>query len=230
MSEEYQEIDLLELGRIVLGKWWLILLLICVSSGTAFFTTKALVTPIYQASTTVFIGKESTKIADISLMDIQVGDQLVTDYNQLVKTNLVMNRVIDELALKATPGELVSHLSVETIKDSRFMRIAYEDPNPDMAVQVVNKVSDLLKIEAENVVGVKNVVIVDYATKPKTPVRPSRSKNMVIAGVLGMAVAVCVILLQHMLDNTFKKEQDVEKELGLPVLGLIPVFKGEERS
>jgi len=48
--------------------------------------------------------------------------------------------------------------------------------------------------------------------------------------VLGMAVAVCVILLQHMLDNTFKKEQDVEKELGLPVLGLIPVFKGEERS
>lgn len=229
MNEEYQEIDLIELAGHVFKKWWLILLLMVISSGTAFYATKLMVTPIYEASTTVFIGKEAAKIADISMMDLEMGNQLVTDYTELLKTNQVLELVISELSLHAVPSDLESNLIVSVIKDSRFMRISYQDPNPEMAVKVVDKISDILKVKAEEIVGVKNVVIVDYAKVPTFPVSPNKSKNTAVAGVLGIMTALFVIFVQVMLDNTLKKESDVEKELGLPVLGAIPKFKGEAR-
>lgn len=229
MENEYQEIDLVELAGHVLRKWWLIVILFVLSSGTAFYVTYAMITPIYSASTMIFIGKESAKIADISLMDLEVGNQLVSDYEQLLKTNLVVEQVIKELSLTATPGIVRGNLAVQIIKDSRFMRISYQDPDPEMAVQVANKLSDVLKLQAEAIVGVKNVVIVDYAKVPKAPISPNKMKNAAVAGMLGIMVALFVIFVQLMLDNTLKKETDIEKELGLPVLGAIPHFKGEQR-
>lgn len=229
MDYENQEIDFSDLARILASKWWLILVLTLVASITALSVTQTMITPVYQASTTVFIGKESAKITDISLMDIQVGSQLVTDYSELIRTNLVLDQVIAELSLKAKPRDLRSNLSVRTLKDSRFMEISYRDTNPEMAVKAVNMISDILKLKAEEVVGVKNVVIVDYALKPQVPVSPVPSRNILVAGTLGALLAVAIIFIQMMLDNTLKKETDIEKELGLPVLGMIPRFKGEVR-
>lgn len=229
MEKDYQEINLLEVTGHVLKKWWLILLLVLIASGAAFFVTTRVVTPIYEASTTVFIGKESAKIADISLMDIQVGSQLVTDYTELLKTNQVLDRVIWELALKAEPKDVRENLTVSIIKDSRFMRIAYQDSDGELAVKVADKISDILRVKAEEIVGVKNVVIVDYAETPDVPVSPSVLKNTAIAGVLGAMLALCLVFLQMIMDNTLKKETDIEKELGLPVVGVIPRFKGEKR-
>lgn len=229
MEKEYQEVDILELAGRVMKKWWLILLLVLIAAGASLLMTRTMVTPVYEASTTVFIGKESAKLSDISLMDIQVGSQLVTDYTELLETNQVLESVIWELALKANPEALRENLTVSIIKDSRFMRIAYKDPNPELAVKVADKISDILKVKAEEVVGVKNVVIVDYAKVPSVPDSPSLPKNMGIAGVMGMMLALVVIFMQLVLDNTMKVESDVELELGLPVMGVIPRFKGEKR-
>lgn len=229
MDNEYQEIDLVELAGRIFSKWWLIAIFTVISMGVSIGITRTMITPIYEASTTVFIGKEAAKLADFSIADLEIGNQLVTDYNEMLQTNQVLNLVIKELSLDAEPQQLRANLTVSTIKDSRFMEISYTDPNPDMAMKVVDKISDILKIKAEEIVGVKNVVIVDYAEKPEFPVSPSLMKNAAVAGMLGMMAALFIIFVELMLDNTLKKEDDVEKELGLPVLGAIPKFKGEPR-
>lgn len=230
MQKEYQEMNLLEVAGHVGKRWWLILLLLLIAAGSSFLVTSFMITPVYEASTTVFIGKESAKIADISLMDIQVGSQLVTDYTELLETNQVLEQVIWELALKTDPSTLRDNLTVSSIKNSRFMRIAYRDPNPELAVKVADRISDILKVKAEDIVGVKNVVIVDYGQMPTVPDSPSLPKNTGIAGIMGIMLALIVIFMQMILDNTMKSESDVETELGLPVLGVIPRFKGAERG
>ena len=43
-----------------------------------------------------------------------------------------------------------------------------------------------------------------------------------LAGLLGAVVVCGILVLAHLLHNTVVDDEDVQKKLGLPVLGLIP--------
>ncbi|MBI5266381.1 MAG: hypothetical protein HY851_04030, partial [candidate division Zixibacteria bacterium] len=64
--------------------------------------------------------------------------------------------------------------------------------------------------------------IVEPAALPLVPVRPDRVKVYLLGVVLGLAIGIAVIVLAEVFDSSFKKLQDVEDTLGLPVLGLVP--------
>ncbi len=77
--------------------------------------------------------------------------------------------------------------------------------------------------------GETNVMVVSPALKPHAPVKPRKSMNMAMAGVLGLMVSVMLAFLLEHLDNTIKTADDVQRRLGLPVLGSIPKINGEAR-
>ena len=71
-------------------------------------------------------------------------------------------------------------------------------------------------------VGENNVSIVDAATIPLAPYKPSLSKNLAIAVVLALFVGVALAFLLETLDDTIKTAEGVERRIGAPVLSLIP--------
>ncbi len=148
----------------------------------------------------------------------------------MIKTRLVTLEVISALNLNASVTEFISGLTIETIKDSRFIHISFTGDDPELAADIVNALSENLIKNAVNIVGVKNVTIVDYAIVPEGPVSPSLLMNVAIAGVLGIMLGLALIFILHMMDNTFKREEEVEKHLGIGVFGIVPAFKGEERN
>lgn len=230
MDQEYQEIDLRELLHIVLAKWWLILIFLVLSTVLAAYITISFITPMYEAKSTLFIGKESDSIAGISFSDLQVDNKLVVDYRELIKTRLVTEEVIGDLNLDISVNEFIERLSVTTIKDSRFIHITFQDSNPKTSAMIANKLSATLVDKAVDVVGVENVMIVDHAIVPQGQVSPNLKMNVTISGMLGIMLGLFCVFLLHMLDNTVKREEDIEKHLGLSVLGVVPLFDGEERS
>lgn len=225
MGEEYQEIDLLELVGIVLRKWWLILLFVIIAGGTSYYVTDNYITPTYEAKAKLFIGKEADLLGEISLGELQLDNKLVVDYRELLKTRLVTEEVIQELGLNITTGQLVNNLSVETISDSRFINIIYVDTTPEVAAAITNKLAEVLVDSVQEIIGIKNVQIVDAAIVPISPIAPSKVMNVAIAVVLGGMLALFVIFILHLIDNTIKKEEQLEKKLGVPVLGVIPKYK-----
>ena len=74
-------------------------------------------------------------------------------------------------------------------------------------------------------VGVNNITVVDKAKVPKFPFKPSLTLNLMIAIALGLAAGIGLALLLEHLDDTIKLPEDMEKLLGLPVLGVIPETK-----
>jgi len=230
MDEAYQELDLIELLRGILSNWWLILLFMMIAAGSSYYATKTYVVPIYKAESTLFIGKENDVLSGISLGDFQLDSKLVIDYRELIKTRLVTEEVINDLELKSTRNEVVSNLRINIITESRFMNIIYQDPIPERATQIVNRFSQVLVDKAETIVGVSNIQIVDYAIIPTSPISPNAVMNALIAAMIGAMVAVGLILLKMAMNNTIQDESNVEKEFGIPVLGVIPKFKGEGRT
>ena len=75
-------------------------------------------------------------------------------------------------------------------------------------------------------VGTNNVAIIDRAQRPGAPFRPDLKKNLQISLVLGLLAAALAIALFEMLDDTFKSPEEIEEQLGLAVLGIIPLADG----
>lgn len=69
------------------------------------------------------------------------------------------------------------------------------------------------------------VVLVEGANKPLEPVRPNKVKILALAFVLGSAIGGAGLLLTEFSDASFRSVEDVEKHLGLKVLGTVPRFE-----
>jgi len=77
-------------------------------------------------------------------------------------------------------------------------------------------------------VGTNNVSIVDAAELPASPFKPRLSKNLSLALAFGLFFGGLAAFGIEYLDDTFKVPEDVEANLSLPVLGIIPITESAE--
>ncbi|WP_020681869.1 GumC family protein [Marinobacterium rhizophilum] len=75
-----------------------------------------------------------------------------------------------------------------------------------------------------------NARIVDRAVRPEVPVKPNRKLIVIAAGLLALMAGVGLALLLEMLNNTFKSTEEIEEQLNLPVLGILPLLKDKLRK
>lgn len=229
MDNEYQEIDLKELMHMLLKRWWLITILFVIGTVSTYIISSYYIKPVYEAKTSLFVGKEKGALGSISLGDIQLNSKLVTDYRVLAKTRLVADSVIEKLGLNMSFETFKNNLSISTVKDSRLFTVNVQHTNPAVAADVANSVAEILVDKASTIIDVKNIQIIDVARLPESPVKPNKKMNTAIAGVLAIMLGIFIIFFIEFLDNTVKTEEDIEKHLGLSVIGVIPKFKGEEQ-
>jgi polysaccharide biosynthesis transport protein len=71
-------------------------------------------------------------------------------------------------------------------------------------------------------VGVNNISVVDPATVPERPSSPKLILNMLLALLVGGAVGVGLAFALEQVDEAISDPTDVERALGLPLLGAIP--------
>jgi len=81
--------------------------------------------------------------------------------------------------------------------------------------------------EAQNV---SNVVQVSQATPPLVPVRPRVMINTLLAALMAMMLSVGGILVLDSLDDTIKTPEEVVNKLGIPVVGVIFRYEGQEQG
>ena len=127
--------------------------------------------------------------------------------------------MIAQLKLDMTHEELLKKLSVDTPTDTRVVSITVTDTDPYTAAQIANAVRD---IASQQVMDIKAVNVVETANIPDEPSSPSVPKNGVIGGLLGILLAAAVVIIVYLTNDTVKTPEDVEKYLGLSVLGTIP--------
>lgn len=231
MEQDYEEIDLRELLAMIISKWYLIVILFVLSTSAAYIVTDKFMDPVYEAKTSLFIGKEKDSIGGIgvSLSDIQTSNKLIIDYRQIAKTRLVIDKVIDHLDLNMDLKTFRDSLQVNSIKDSRLFTVSFQHTNPQLAADIANAVANELLLKATEIIEVKNISVIDTALVPTSHIKPSKMQNTAIAGVLGIMIAIFIIFALEFFNNTIKTEEDIEKKLGLTTIGLIPYFEGEKR-
>lgn len=78
---------------------------------------------------------------------------------------------------------------------------------------------------AETSIG-SAIRVVDPARVPEDPVKPRRRLNTLLGAVLGLMLGAVAAFVVEQLDDTVKSVDEVERVLGAPVLGAIPLLDG----
>lgn len=76
-------------------------------------------------------------------------------------------------------------------------------------------------------VGVNNIAIVDLADVPQSPSSPQLVLNMLIALLGGLLLGVAIALGLEQLDESIGDPTELQRRIGLPLLGSVPKVDGE---
>jgi len=71
-------------------------------------------------------------------------------------------------------------------------------------------------------VGINNISIVDEAAIPEKPSSPILVLNLLIGLFAGLAISAALAVILEQLDDAIDDPADLQRQLGLPVLGVIP--------
>lgn len=222
-TDEEMEIDLLELFQAMLHKLWLIILLFVLGAGIAFGATKLLITPMYTASSEIYILTKTTSVT--SLADIQMGAQITSDFAVLAKSRPVVESVIKELNLDYTYEQVAGMVSTENPSNTRILRISVQNADAELAKDMANAFGEATADRVAYIMTTDKPKVVEEAVTPKSPSSPSVVKNTVLGGLVGMVIAMAIITIVYLMNDTIQTEEDVRKYLDLHTLAAVPMEK-----
>ena len=226
-EEDNDEIDLVDLVFILIRRWKVIVLMMIptVILGFIFAITRP---SVYEANTTLIV---SSGMAGIGLdnSDISLNQKLVVTYSEIAKSRDILTRVISKYDLPETPEILGKKISIGTVKDTELIKLAYSCNDPKLAEAVTNELANEFIKKVGQVMKVRNVSVVEKAIEPLQPLPKKRGiillASIIFGGMLGTGVAALIEFLHKKL----RKSSDMEKILGVEMLGMIPEIDFDEK-
>ena len=229
-DNEEMEIDLLELLMVMKKHLAAILLAGIVGLVIMFAYTSFLATPLYSASSMMYVMPDNSNSMNSStLSDMQVGQQLTSDYSSMIKSRSFMEDVIKKLNLTIDYQQLLEKVEVTNPTSSRILQVTVNDPNPQTAADIANEVASVAESKLKEITGMQAIKIYEEAAAPDRPSSPSLKKNCALGLLAGLVLAMAVVTILYLLDDTIKTEDDIEKYLGMTTLAVLP-YNGRKQQ
>lgn len=217
------EIDLGKLLRSILSKLWLVVLVGLLAALGAYYYTSEMVTPTYSSTARVYI--QNSQTIQSSASDLQSATTLKEDFQVLVKSDEVYRQVLESMGENgANYKSLRGKISLDN-NTTRFVDITVSDADPVRAKKLADATAYVSRIKAKEILGVQDVAIMQLGSVSTSPSSPNMSKNIILGAVAGMFAVCAIIALVSLFNNKLTTVEDVEKYLGITVLGSIPDIK-----
>lgn len=222
MEEKHElELDFGDLFRYLKRKILVLLLAALIGGVFGFVFTKVTAVPKYTANISVYLMIKQYE-EGIVYSDYQISSQLVYDYQALIKCRTVADRVIEDLDLDMTPEQVADAITVDYETYSRVLTVTVTDSDPQRAADIANALGNQGNELVADMMRMGAIQLVDEAKVPDS----GSVANPITRAVLFAAVAVVltagVLAVIRVLDDTIRSEADVQRYLGLSVLGIIP--------
>ncbi len=208
---------------IIMKRLWIVIAIVILAAGISTYINFYVLSSMYTADTTLMIiSQDSTRNTEL-YNDVMVGQQLAKDYSEIIKSRTIAEAVISELGLKdITAQTLADSISVSAKEQTSVIQISVENKDPEMAMKIANSTASVFSKRVVEIMGVKNVTIVDKAVKPETPSSPRKARNIGLIVVASLIIGGVIAFLIEYMDNTIKTAEDIEIFLGMNVIGILP--------
>ncbi|RGN66661.1 capsular biosynthesis protein CpsC [Streptococcus anginosus] len=217
------EIDVLSLVKTLWRRKFLIVVTAFAMAIVALGYSAFIIKPNYTSTTRIYVvNRQANENSTLTNQDLQAGTYLVKDYKEIILSQDVLAKVIDDLKLNVQPSALAKKINVTVPTDTRIVSIAVSDGDAKEAARIANS---LRQIAAEKIIAVtkvSDVTTLEEAEVPNSPSSPNIRRNTLIGFLAGGVLISVVILVVEVLDDRVKKPEDVEEALGITLLGVVP--------
>lgn len=183
----------------------------------------------YTATVHFYILRNSTddegNVKDLGTADISIANALIDDCKVLmVSPDNVLKPVLAEMpSLIDTDWKVLNKMvNVSGQSDNRILTLSVTTTDPELSAEIANKTAEKAQEYVNQLYKQPIANIVDHAETPLLPSNPvSKLMVLLIAFVAGMLV-YAIYFIAFMLDDKINTAEDVERYLGVSMLGMIP--------
>ena len=226
--EEKIDIDLVDLLFVLIRRWKVLILIIIpiIIFGFFYASTRP---SVYQADTTLMVssGIQST---GIDRGDVDLSQKLVITYSEIAKSRDVLKKLILKYDLPESVKQLSDSIGVTVVADTELIKLTYACEDSKLAEAVTNELANEFIQKVSQVMRVRNVTVVERAQEPTQPLPKKRAIILIASVVLGGCLGIAVALLIEALHKKVRKPSEIEKILGVEMLGMIPEIDMEKGS
>ncbi len=212
--------------RVLLSKWWVIALA-CVITVTSAVIFSEIQPPIYRSSAILQVIPARY---DYGLT--LAAEQLLRQFANQIHTTTMAQQVIDELQLDIGVDKLLANVTVAPIPEDFLIQIDADGPNPEQARDVASTFAhdfvafhagQILDIDRRDRVQIQILEDARYGW-----VHWPKTKTLAVAGgVLGLLIGLLLAFgLEYLQSDVLRTSEDVERHVGVVVLGAIPTIGG----
>ncbi|WP_416044817.1 YveK family protein [Clostridium tyrobutyricum] len=222
MENEEMTLDLQDFFYIIKKRLKLIVLITLACAVISGLVSVFLIKPTYEASSSIIVGKPTNNIKTDN-NDVMMYQNLVKTYAQIAQSDSVARATLNKLNENITLDQFQKMVSVTPQEGTQILTIKADSKDPNEAAKVVDTMASSFISESKKVFPTGgDIQIMDRAQIPNKPVKPKKTLNVAIAFFLGLIVSVGISFLLEYQDNTIKTEDDIDRYLELPVIGVIP--------
>lgn len=222
MEEEIIRID--DILEVLRKRWKMILSITFIAVVFTAIMSFFVISPKYQASTKVFIGKENSTSVDqgYNNNDVQMYQKLIKTYAEVIQTSDLVEKAVADIGSDVEAEDVLKNLTVTPRADTQILEIQYVNQDNVFAKKLVESLTNEFIKSSTDLIPNGNIKVIEKVKLPEKPVSPNKKLNIAIAFLLGIMISVGFSFLIEFMDNTFKTKEQLEDALGIPVLGAIP--------
>jgi capsular polysaccharide biosynthesis protein len=175
----------------------------------------------------MYVLSSSTSI--LSVADVQLGTSLTSDYIMIAQSRTVAEQVIEELQLDLTTDALIAKVSIENPSDSHILNFTVTDDSPEEAKRIVDKYIDVSAEFIGEKMDQAQPSVWEYGIVDDQPISPNKLKNTIMGILVGAILAMAIVVVLYLMDDTVQSSDDIEKYFGLATLASVPSDKKAEK-
>ncbi len=218
-----EEIDLKDLFDYFKGKISWIIIAVALAVGIGNLYTVFTRVPMYKSSTSlVLVSENGGDSNSYNNSELQLNKNLVGNYSEIIKSKKVVNSVIKNLNLDYTAADLQNRITVSSINNTEVIRITVADKDNKEAAKIADETANVFVKEINKIYKLNNVTILDKAEVTNKAYNVNYIKDNAIYLAIGLVISCGIIFIFFYFDTTIKTSEEIEKKLGLTVIGIVP--------
>ena len=231
IQEEEQGISFADILATIKKHLLAIILFLSISAVAGFVGAhvRDSIKPTYTANATIMVAYSNTDAINQSAYSY--SNSIAETVASFIKDDAVLTSVASDFNI--TTKDIRSNLTVNQKSGNLIISLSYNSEDREQAANVLNDIVLTAKNTADRVVEnepvhpflYKNISLLTSADVNKVGKESHTFKYTAIAAALGVVLAFIYVFFFEMFNNSFKNREDVEKTLGVPLLGVVPHYE-----
>jgi capsular polysaccharide biosynthesis protein len=225
--EEYYVVDLLHVVKFVWKRAWVVLLAGILIGALCYGYAAYGIVPTYSSSIKLYVNNSSiSSVADaafsISSSQLTAAQGLVRTYSEILNSRMTLIRVQEKAEVNYSWSQLSGMINCTSANNTEIMRVTVTCTDPYEASKIANTIADVLPERISEIIDGATMEVVDAAVPSLKKVAPSVTKYTALGLLVGVMLAVVVLVVLALLDDTIHDEEYILRTYDYPILGKVP--------